>query len=128
MVDESMWTLSIQSCHRHSGSFCLHVGSSITSLDTSNRQSAHLCAALSNALLTFGAILKSELCWEDLGVSPGQGLWRLNVQTAGREEAGHFDPHPGPANRGAAATLTKCIPQSPGLNPCLTLTDKLFYG
>jgi len=79
-------------------------------------------------LLTCGAILKSNLVWEELGASPRQGRWRLNVQTAGRVKIGHLDPHLELANRDAAATLAKCIPQGPGLNPCLTLTDKLYYG
>lgn len=88
-------------------SYCPHHGSSINSSTT---QHVDVCALLSSALLTHGAILKSKLTWEDTGESPGQGDWRLNVQTPGRVTTGHLDPHPEPANRGIAATFTKCIP------------------
>lgn len=95
---------------------------------TPQPHSIRVCAALSSALLTHGAILKSKLTWEDMGASPGQGEWRLNVQTAGRVDTGHLDPHPDSANRGTAATLAKCIPRAADPNPCLTLADKLCYG
>ncbi len=65
---------------------------------------------LSGGLLTHGAILKTQLALRDSGASPEQDEWRLNVQIAGRVDAGHLDPHPEPANRGTAATLAKCIP------------------
>lgn len=61
-------------------------------------------------------------------MSPEQGRQWLIVQTAGWMDTGHLDPHAELANRGAAATLAKCIPKGPGPNPCLTLTDKLCYG
>ncbi|KAE8286725.1 Uridine diphosphate glucose pyrophosphatase [Larimichthys crocea] len=71
-------------------SYCPHHGSSINSSTT---QHVDVCALLSSALLTHGAILKSKLTWEDTGESPGQGEWRLNVQTPA-------DGDPEPANRG----------------------------
>lgn len=95
---------------------------------TSVTQSSHFCAALSSALLTHGAILKSRLVWEDLGASPEQGRQWLIVQTAWWTDTGHLDSHPEPTNIDAAATFAKCIPKGPSPNLCLTLTDKLRYG
>lgn len=87
-----------------------------------------VCAALSSAPPTHGAILKSKLTKEDIRTSPGCGERRQKVQSAGRTDTGRLDPHPGPANRSTAATLAKCIPWAAVPNPCLTLADKLCYG
>lgn len=91
-------------------SHCLHHGSSISSSHTSVTQHTDVSAALSRALLTHGAILKTAHTWENIGASPGRVEWRLDVQTAGRVDGGHLDSHPEPANRATAATLAKCIP------------------
>lgn len=69
-----------------------------------------VCAALSSAPLTHGAILTSKLTKEDIRTSPGRGEWRQKVRSAGRTDTGRLDRHPGPANRSTAATLAKCIP------------------
>ena len=91
-------------------SHCLQHASSIISSHTQTTQHPNFCILLSGALVTHGAILTSKLAWEDIAASPGEDEWRLNVQTVGWVDTNHLDPHPEPANRGAAATLAKCIP------------------